>query len=129
MQPTEQEEYDVVSDVNARNNINKTPLMVAAQFNLLESAQMLLQAGADINAVTQTEEYFGLFRDNRTALMYAAENADLQMIQLLLNNGADKNMHDTRGYRAIDYLMGFASGQYNNKLSEEEFKQALKLLL
>lgn len=129
MQPTEQEEYDVVSDVNARNNINKTPLMVAAQFNLLESAQMLLQAGADINAVTQTEEYFGLLRDNRTALMYAAENADLQMIQLLLNNGADKNMHDTRGYRAVDYLMGFASGQYNNKLSEEEFKQALKLLL
>ena len=54
--------------------------------------------------------------------MYAAENADLDMIKLLLDNGADKNMVDTKGYRAVDYLMGFASGNYNQKLSDEDFK-------
>ena len=129
MSAEDQKQYDLESNVNARNNINKTPLMVAAQFNLTESAKFLINAGADVNAVTQTEKYWGLSRDNRTALMYAAENADLDMIKLLLDNGADKNMVDTKGYRAVDYLMGFASGNYNQKLSDEDFKQALSLLL
>ena len=129
MSAEDQKQYDLESNVNARNNINKTPLMVAAQFNLTESAKFLIKAGADVNAVTQTEKYWGLSRDNRTALMYAAENADLDMIKLLLDNGADKNMVDTKGYRAVDYLMGFASGNYNQKLSDEDFKQALSLLL
>lgn len=128
MTAEEQQQNDLVADVNAKNNINKTPLMVAAQFNFFDSAKMLIEAGADINAVTQTEKYYGLSHDHRTALMYAAQNADLKLIQLLLNNGADKNMTDTKGYRAVDYLMGFASGDYNDKLSEPDFKKALELL-
>lgn len=128
MTAEEQQQNDLVADVNAKNNINKTPLMVAAQFNFFDSAKMLIEAGADVNAVTQTEKYYGLSHDHRTALMYAAQNADLKLIQLLLNNGADKNMTDTKGYRAVDYLMGFAPGDYNDKLSEPDFKKALELL-
>ena len=126
----EQQAQDLVTDINARNNIDKTPLMVAAQFDFLESAKILLQNGADVNAVTNDKEgYPGLLHDNRTALMYAAENAGFDMIKLLLDNGADKDITDTRGYKAVDYLMGFAYGDYNEKLSEEEFSKALQLLL
>ena len=129
--PSEQQQaQDLVSNINARNNIDKTPLMVAAQFDFVKSAEILLQNGADVNAVTNDKgSYPGLLHDNRTALMYAAENAGLDMIKLLLAHGADKNMTDTRGYKAVDYLMGFAYGDYNQKLSDDEFKQALQLLL
>lgn len=129
MSEEQQQTYDMVANVNARNNINKTPLMVAAQFNYFESAKILINAGADVNAITKSDDYNDLLHDNRTALMYAAENADLDFIKLLLDNGANKNMTDTRGYRAVDYLMGFSYGNYNQNLSDEEFKQALQLLL
>ena len=37
-------------DVNSRNHFEKTPLMYAAQFNLLETAEILIEAGADLEA-------------------------------------------------------------------------------
>ena len=131
MSQEDQLKYDLVSDVNIGNNINKTPLMVAAQFDFIESAKILIEKGANVNAVTQNKEGCWddcLKYDNRTALMYAAQNASLEFIKLLLEKGADKSKTDTKGYKAIDYLMGFAGKGYNQKLSDTEFEEAFKLL-
>ena len=65
--------------------------MYAAQYNQLASAQLLLKAGADPNAVTvqpldQCEYQLGT--TNVTALDYAARYGSAAMMKLLLSHGA-----------------------------------------
>ncbi len=88
------------ADVNEGNHFGKTALMYAAQFNLLETARLLLQAGANPNART-TALPRGCSRFKwvgRTALMYAAENADEAMMALLIESGADTAARDVTDY-------------------------------
>lgn len=113
------------ADPNESNHFGKTALMYAAQFNLLETARLLLRAGADPNMQTAALpractrfKWIG-----RTALMYAAENADEAMMALLMENGADLAARDVTDYRSgagrpdrgiSDYLA------LNNALSESD---------
>ena len=120
-------------DVDARNDIGKTALMVAAQFDEMASARVLLAAKAQVNASTVqgVEQYSGtppLSHDARTPLMYAAESGSLQMIELLLAAGADPYQADTKGSRAIDYLLGFGPTGPNPNLTPAERAEAARLL-
>ena len=85
---------------SATNSFGKTALMAAAHHNDLESARILLDAGAEINArilhpgeiiASQEKRLPGHCQNTitirhgwRTALMYAAENASLDLVKLLL---------------------------------------------
>ena len=93
------------------NYFGKTALMYAAQLDMPESVQVLLDAGVDVNQRTQSvpegERYRTcgqLQRDHRTALMYAAENASEELLMLLLDAGADPAAEDTEGNTASWYL-------------------------
>lgn len=110
--------------VATTNGFGKTPLMVAAQVNELQSAQILVARGAAVNATTHGM----LTEDARTALMYAAANGSLPMIQLLLNAGADPHQTDTKGKRAIDYLEGSGPTPQNPVLSPADRATAARLL-
>lgn len=102
-------------DPNVKGNFDKTALMYAAQFDLVDTAKILLAAGAEIDALTiQDGDFVQLNRYNRTALMYAAENASADMIRLLLARGANPKAEDTYQQSVLDYL-----GR-NQKLSAEE---------
>ena len=70
------------ADVNAFNDKNQTPLMVASDKGFKNIAQKLLILGADIN---KASDY------GRTALSYAISGhiRDIEMVQLLVENGAD----------------------------------------
>ncbi len=116
--------------VDQKNSIGKTALMAAAQFDEVESARFLLAQKAEVNAHTwQTDEYApALFDDARTPLMYAAANASLPLIKVLLAAGADLYQADTKGFRAIDYLLGFGPTSPNPRLSTAERAEALSLL-
>lgn len=117
--------------VDERNAIGKTALMVAAQFDQMESVRVLLAAKARVNATTwQQGDIFALTlsHDARTPLMYAAANASLPLIKLLLANGADPYQADTKGRRAIHYLLGYGPTQANPRLSPEELTEAQRLL-
>lgn len=105
-------------NVNAKNAFGKTALMYAAQYNFLESAKILLDAGADINAQTDgptmqpqedtcSSEYC-IKNGQRTALMYAAQEGNLQMVKLLVERGASIYVLDSTGASAHDYLIGRA---------------------
>jgi hypothetical protein len=115
-------------DVEERNAFGKTALMVAAQNDLLDSARLLLERGASVNATTWKQDAPVLAHDDRSALMYAAASGSLPMIKLLLEKGADPYQADTRGRRAIDYLLGFGPGPANPVLSADERADAARLL-
>lgn len=79
------------ADPNQTNPFGKTPLMYAAQYDQLETARLLLEAGADVNAKTLWPEddcTYALSTSNMTALHYAARYASPELIELLLQRGA-----------------------------------------
>jgi uncharacterized protein YecT (DUF1311 family) len=87
------------ADLNATNSFGKTALMMAAQFDRVDSVRALIKGGANVNAkttaVTQIWEE-GPKRTERTALMYAAENASPGVIGALLEAGADPLAKDSQ---------------------------------
>lgn len=66
--------------------LDRTPLIAAAQSGHLEVVKYLLDAGADINALTQMN------RDDKigdTAIARAVREGHLEVVKLLLDRGAD----------------------------------------
>ena len=66
-------------DVNAKNYLGETALMIAAQNNSADVARLLLEAGADVNAKDD---------EGKTALMWAADNGATGVVELLKAAGA-----------------------------------------
>lgn len=104
---------DMGIDASAPTNyFGKTALMYAAQWDNAEAAHVLIAAGADVNARTDShggggpalDGCGGLERDQRTALMYAAEYASEDLIRLLLEAGADASAQDSQGNGFTWYL-------------------------
>lgn len=122
------------TDINVRNPIGKTALMEAAQFNQLGIVRLMLSHHALVNATTWGDSdpphgYDTLLGDDaRTALMYAAANGSLPLIKTLLAAGADPYQTDTKGYRAIDYLLGYGPTPPNSHLSKRERARAARWL-
>lgn len=78
----------------SRNALNNTPLHACAAIShSVEMARMLLDRGADVNAVQH-----GGF----TALHSAAFNGSTDLVRLLLARGADRNLRTDDGQTAVD---------------------------
>jgi ankyrin repeat protein len=69
--------------------------MYAAQFDLLDTARLLVERGAEINSATRDvksdDDHYCDSPDiaDRTALHYAAATASLPMIRMLIERGAN----------------------------------------
>jgi hypothetical protein len=115
--------------VDARNHAGKTALMAAVQAGRANSVRFLLDHGARVNADTwQTGGNHSQGHDSGTALMHAAATGSLSMIRTLLEAGADRFQADTRGLRAIHYLLGLGPEPVNPALSPSERAEAARLL-
>jgi uncharacterized protein len=68
---------------NAQNDRGETPLMLAAKFNRIEEAKLLLSRGADIN---QGDNY------GSTPLKMAVQRGNGRFVSMLLKSGADVNL-------------------------------------
>ncbi len=112
--------------VSATNGIGKTALMEAAQFDQEQSVDWLLRHGTNPNAITHSDP--PLHHDARTPLMYAAANGSLAMIRQLLAAGADPYQTDSKGCRAIDYLLGYGPTAVNPVMRREDRMKAQALL-
>jgi ankyrin repeat protein len=77
------------------------PLGLACFFGHVEAARLLLERGADVNALSRNERI-------QTAAIHAAaaaegkEEARYELVKLALEHGADPNLPQGSGSRAID---------------------------
>lgn len=112
------------TDINARNNDEKTPLLIALQFSQSDIALYLIEKGADCNATDKsggnaflyaalcsekcatifdvlTEKSTLDFKaapfDGETPLHYAAYYGNIEYIEVLMNNGADLMARNDEG--------------------------------
>jgi uncharacterized protein len=83
-----QTKIDQWSD-DSRDVINNA-FVYACMHNRVEAAKLLLEKGADINAIPPGFDYAG------TALHYAALHGHQTMVHFLLEHGADPNMRDAK---------------------------------
>lgn len=102
--------------VNAVDEYGATALMYAVRgfqdtASRLAAVNLLLESGADINAVTR--EY-----DCRTALMLAVESRDLETVKLLIKNGAALNPPCKSGETALKIARSMLGGVYANEVRE-----------
>lgn len=81
------------ADVNAQNDIGKTPLHFAAENGYKEVVEALLDKdGIDVNAKDN---------DGKTPLHFAADNGHKEVVEVLLKGGANVNAKDNSGYTPL----------------------------
>ena len=87
---------EIGADVNAsQDGFGFTALMAASGNGNLETAEILLEKGAALNATFDGER-------GQTALIIASEQGHLKLVKLLLSKGADKEIRDAEGKNAFD---------------------------
>ena len=80
-------------EINCRDDLGDTPLILAARNGHLEMAQLLLEKGADVEATNSS---------NDTALISASERPDnAAVLKLLLDHGATINHKNELGRTAL----------------------------
>src|SRR5262249_25539055 len=73
-----------------RQGIVNNAFVYACMHGHIDAAKLLLDKGAEINAIPSGFDYAG------TGLHYAALNGHRAMVQFLLSHGADRNIKDTK---------------------------------
>jgi uncharacterized protein len=96
--------HDDPSLANAFGDDGFHPLGLAAFFGHVDTTRVLLEHGADVNALSRNEHV-------QTAAIHAAaasneegtdESTRYELVQLVLDHGADPNLRQGGGFRAID---------------------------
>lgn len=82
-------------EVDPRDAEGKTPLLHACTGPFANTVEILIDAGADVNAAESTESF--------TPLMMAAGLGQTEVVELLLRHDADKSTQDADKDRAIDH--------------------------
>jgi ankyrin repeat protein len=77
------------------------PLGLACFFGNLEAARLLLDRGADVNALS-TNEHVQTAAIHAAAAAGADEATRYELVKLALEHGADPNLPQGGGFRAID---------------------------
>jgi ankyrin repeat protein len=119
----------VGSKYEARLSNRRTPLMEAAWNGQEEAVQVLLDLGANINAVDD---------HGMTTLIRAARCGYEKLVKILLSRGADAAVKDKKGWTAEKWLSavclnesgnGFGTGSYDDIRTDNEItiKSALDL--
>jgi hypothetical protein len=94
------------ANLNDRDVLGKTPLMLAIEHRNFEAATCLIQAGADVNAIMQVDEdsifSYGTNQSCQRALHLAIAARDLTAIEFLLEAGADPTLPNSDGITAFE---------------------------
>ena len=119
------------AEVDARDEIGKTPLIIAADKGYFPIVKLLIKNGADINAQHNL---------HWTALMFAAGKDHSAIVKLLIENGANMNFVSKSDYTAlilasaagyaeiVDLLLenGADTSQKKNDLTAQQWAEKLE---
>jgi ankyrin repeat protein len=118
------------ANVEARDNQDRTALLMAARENYLAVGKVLLENGADVNARSGSSQFTPLYAtaygdnpafakllltykadvnalaDGTTPLLKAASQGSPELIEVLIANGADVNARDKAGVTALTLSFG-----------------------
>ena len=86
------------SDLNARDELGRTPLIMAAAYGHDEIVRLLILNGAEINAKNNC---------GQTALMFASQNGHPNVVKVLIDAGTDLNAHADDGTTALIFASVF----------------------
>ena len=86
---------DLQVPIRRRNRIRNNLIRATLEDNL-EIVELLLAAGADVNA----KDVYG-----NTALIWASNKGNLDIVELLLASGANVNETNSSGYTALEYAV------------------------
>ena len=86
-----------------------TALMLASREGHLDVVKFLVDKGADINAVTTTED-----EEAVTALMLASRRGHFDIVKFLVESGADTEVADQEGKTAKDYAIKSVNKQFSD---------------
>jgi ankyrin repeat protein len=90
------------SRANEFGNDGFHPLGLACFFGHLEAARLLLDRGADVNALSTNEHVQTAANKAAAAAQGTDEATRYELVQLALEHGADPNLEQGGGFRAID---------------------------
>lgn len=93
------------ANVNAANNLGRTPLMFAANYGFDSIAKTLIDNGAKIDMVPNDNEGW-------SALMAASYKGNLEIVKILVKSGANLKLRDKQGNTAL----GIAKKQGNTEI-------------
>lgn len=96
---------DAGQDVNGSDKWGWTPLLWASYYGQTRMVQVLLDKGANPNAVTQKK--WGKFVPGYTSLLLASYYGNEDIVKLLLAHKADPSVKDPKGYTSLDYAQQF----------------------
>ena len=85
--------------VNQTDSRGFTPLIMATYFGRLDVAQILIDAGADLDAQDAS---------GNTALMGVCFKGDVTLVNLLIDAGANLDISNNEGSTAASYTIAFA---------------------
>ncbi len=103
------------SDIEEKIILLWTPLMAAACYNSQKCAKLLLELGADVNAMT---------KDGVTALMIAAGKGSKETVQILLDAGADKRLRTKNGWTAYVHALAYNHEDIAALLAENDSEKS-----
>lgn len=102
------------------NSCGATPLHRAAYSGSFEACELLIKAGADVNAVDSS------YRDLGSPLHKAYSIANVKIVDLLLDNGSNPFQLDAAGKIPQQLLKKRYHGNFPNLISEENIMDAKK---
>ncbi len=121
---------DKGANVSARNNDNDTPIIricyglsKVKESNLLECLDILLKAGADINA--QGNSGFTVLINMMQLKVYKEDFDEyavpsLKAMQFLIDNGADINLKNAKAYNIFFFSLEYAGYVYKGRILPNE---------
>ncbi len=95
------------AEIGARNSEDQTPLMLASAEGHVNVVTLLINKGAEVNAVANPQKGVHISL-KRTALLAAATQGMSEIASLLIQKGADVNARNGRGETALMWLSGNA---------------------
>jgi ankyrin repeat protein len=90
------------SRANAFGDDGFHPLGLACFFGHVDAARLLLERGADVNALSRNDHIQTAAIHAAAAAQVTDEETRYELVQLALEHGADPNLPQGGGFRAID---------------------------